>query len=88
MERKRRDPPVKNLHASDSIAKTTQSPWFHGMWTARKKSFGFVTGWSVNGVTNEKHFQAYLRNKREIDNCRFKRTSSSCRPPPIRGREV
>lgn len=54
----RKDPTVRNLLAFDSVEKTNQSTWFHGMWTAGKKRFGFVTGCLVNGVTNEKHFQA------------------------------
>lgn len=33
----RRDLQVKTLFASDSMEKTTERPWFHGMWTARKK---------------------------------------------------
>lgn len=85
--RNRRDPQVKNL-ASDSIEKTTQNPWFSGMWTARNKVSALsLVGWSASGITNKKDFQAYLRNKRANDNGHCERTSGGCSPPPVRGRE-
>lgn len=83
-----RDPQVENL-ASDSVEKTTQNPWFYGMCTARNKVSALsLVGRSVNGITNKKDFQAYLRNERANDNgLKELRVAAATPPPPVRGRE-
>lgn len=44
-------PTVKNLLASDSVEKTTQSPWFHSMWAAREKASALsLVGWSMESL--------------------------------------
>lgn len=89
----RGDPRVKNLPASDSVAKATECPWFHGMPTAGNKVPGSVTGWLVYRVTDEKDFQTHLRNQREKGqwpNRCFYMDLQEWRPPPSsprRGRE-
>lgn len=82
-----RDPQVENL-ASDSVEKTTQNPWFYGMWTARNKVSALsLVGRSVNGITNKKDFQAYLRNERANDNGLKELRVAAATPPPPRQRE-
>lgn len=47
----RRDPTVKRLLAFDSVEKTNQSTWFHGMWTAGKKVSALsLVAWSMESL--------------------------------------
>lgn len=76
MERNRRDPQVQNLLASDSMEKTTESPWFHGMWTAPNKVSALSRiSWSMESLIK--------RIFKHIGEIRGKTTVATLREPRV-----